>query len=177
MLAILLRHHHRHFQVSNLLQPLSMATWLCLADRAKLWLYRWGQKERVTSTFPLSSSAQAVITKYYRLGDLHKQLFSHTSRSYKVQDQGSDWLGSWWSLSSYVMYIYMKVAQSCLTLCDPMDYAYTVPGILQAKILEWVAFPFSRGSSQPRDRTQVSYIAGRFFTSCTTWEAQEYWNG
>ena len=45
----------------------------------------------------------------------------------------------------------VKVAQSCLTLCDPMDS--TVHGILQARILEWVAFPFSRGS-QPRDRTQ-----------------------
>ena len=43
----------------------------------------------------------------------------------------------------------MKVAQSCLTLCDPMDY--TVHGILQAIILEWVAVPFARGSSQPRD--------------------------
>ena len=42
---------------------------------------------------------------------------------------------------------------------------YTVHGILQARILEWVAFPFSRGSSQPRDRTQVSHIAGEFFTS------------
>ena len=55
------------------------------------------------------------------------------------------------------------------TLCDLMDY--TVHGILQAKILEWVAFPFSRGSSQPRDRTQVSRIAGRFFTSWATREA------
>ena len=43
----------------------------------------------------------------------------------------------------------MKPAQFCLTLCDPMDY--TVHGILQAKILEWVAFHFFRGSSQPRD--------------------------
>ena len=57
----------------------------------------------------------------------------------------------------------VKVAQSCLTLCDRIDY--TVCGILQARILEWVAFPFSRGSSQPRDRTQVFRIAGRFFTS------------
>ena len=56
-----------------------------------------------------------------------------------------------------------RVAQSCFTLCDPMDY--TVHGILQARILEWVAFPFSRGSSQPRDQTQVSRIAGRFLTS------------
>ena len=57
----------------------------------------------------------------------------------------------------------VKVAQSCLTLCNPM--LYTVHGILQARILEWVASPFSRASSQPRDRTQVSYIAGGFFTS------------
>ena len=56
----------------------------------------------------------------------------------------------------------VKAAQSCPTLCDPMDY--TVHGIFQARIL-WVAFPFSRGSSQPRDQTLVSLIAGRFFTS------------
>ena len=57
----------------------------------------------------------------------------------------------------------VKVAQSCPTLCDPVDY--TVHGILQVRTLEWVAFPFSRGSSQPRDRTQVSHIANGFFTS------------
>ena len=51
----------------------------------------------------------------------------------------------------------------CLTLCDPMDY--TVHGILQARILEWVAFPFSKGSSQPRDWTQVSHNAGGFSTT------------
>ena len=60
----------------------------------------------------------------------------------------------------------VKVAQSCLTLCDPTDY--TDHGILQARILEWVAFPFSRASSQPRGWTQVSHIAGRFFTSWAT---------
>ena len=47
------------------------------------------------------------------------------------------------------MYMKVKVAQSCQILCHPMDY--TVYGILQARILEWVAIPFSRGSSQPRD--------------------------
>ena len=66
-------------------------------------------------------------------------------------------------------YIYtkvkVKVALSCPTLCNPMDY--TVHGTLQARVLEWVAVPFSRGSSQPRVRTQVSCIAGRFFTSYT----------
>ena len=69
----------------------------------------------------------------------------------------------------------MKVAQLCPTLCDPMNY--TVHRILQARILEWVAFPFFRGSSQPRDQTQIFHIAGRFFTSWATREAQEYWSG
>ena len=64
----------------------------------------------------------------------------------------------------------MKASQSCLTLCDPMDY--TVYGILQARILEWVAFSHFRASSQPRDQTQVSRIAGGFFTSCATREAR-----
>ena len=50
----------------------------------------------------------------------------------------------------------MKVTQSCLALCDPMEC--TVLGILQARILEWVAFLFSKGSSQPRDQTQGSCI-------------------
>ena len=49
---------------------------------------------------------------------------------------------------------------------------YTVHGIIQARILEWVAFPFSRWPSQPRDQTQVSCIAGRFFTSWATRQAQ-----
>ena len=69
----------------------------------------------------------------------------------------------------------VKVAQSCQTLCNPMDWIFH--GILQARILERVAFPFSRGSSQPRDRTQVSHIAGGFFTSSATRKAQEYWSG
>ena len=57
----------------------------------------------------------------------------------------------------------VKVAQSCPTVCDLMDY--TVHGILLARILEWVAFPFSRRSCQLRDRAKVSHIAGRFFTT------------
>ena len=56
--------------------------------------------------------------------------------------------------------------QLCLTLCDPMDCSppgSSVHGILQARIQEWVAIPFSRGSSLPRDQTQVSRLAGGFF--------------
>ena len=69
----------------------------------------------------------------------------------------------------YKVDVKVKVAQSYPTLCNPMEY--TVHGFLQARILEWVAFPFSRGSSQPRDRIQVSRIAGRFFTHRATREA------
>ena len=78
---------------------------------------------------------------------------------------------AWWKqvLCAYLWVVKVKVAQSCLTLCDPMDY--TVHGILQARILEWIDFPFSRGSFQPRDWTHVSHIAGRFFTSWATREA------
>ena len=59
-----------------------------------------------------------------------------------------------------------EVTQSCQTLCDPMDCSLpdsSVHGILEARILEWVAISFSRGSSRPRDRTWVSHIAGRRF--------------
>ena len=63
----------------------------------------------------------------------------------------------------------IKVAQSCPTLCDPMDY--TVCGILQTRIPEWVVLLFSRGSSQSRDQTHVSRIAGGFFASWATREA------
>ena len=73
------------------------------------------------------------------------------------------------------MTVNVKVAQSCLTLCEPMDFI--VCGILQARILEWIAFPLSRGSSQARDWTQVSHTAGGFFTRWATREAQEYWSG
>ena len=65
------------------------------------------------------------------------------------------------------------VSQSCLTLCNPMDCSSpgsSVHGILQANILEWVAIPFFRGSSQPRDWTRVSHTAGRFFTIRATKE-------
>ena len=67
----------------------------------------------------------------------------------------------------------VKLIWSCLTLCDPIDYI--IHGILQGRIQECVAFPFT--SSQPRDQTWVSHIAGGFFTSRATREAQEYWSG
>ena len=67
-----------------------------------------------------------------------------------------------------------EVTQLCPTLCNPIDYSLpdsSVHGILQARILEWVAISFSRGCSQPRDWTWVSHIAGRRFTLWATREA------
>ena len=74
------------------------------------------------------------------------------------------------------MKVKSEIAQSCPTLCDLVDCSppgSSVHGILQARILEWVAISFSRGSSQPRDWTQVSYIAGRRFNLWATREATQ----
>ena len=68
----------------------------------------------------------------------------------------------------------LSVTQLCLTLFDPKDHSSqgsSVHGILQARILEWITILFSRGSSQLRDQTWVSCIAGRFFTVWATREA------
>ena len=81
-------------------------------------------------------------------------------------------LRSFYSAFKHRKKVKVKVTQACLTLYDHMDH--TVHGILQAKILEWVAVHFFRGFSQPRDQTQVSYIAGGFFTSWATREALKY---
>ena len=74
------------------------------------------------------------------------------------------WLGFKWNE--------LKVAQLYPTLCDPHGLIQSME-FFRPRILEWVAFPFSRGSSQPRDWTQVSLIAGRFFSSWASWGTRE----
>ena len=75
--------------------------------------------------------------------------------------------------------MHTKSLQLCLTLCNPMDHSLlgsSVHGILQARLLEWVAMTSSRGASQLRDQTHISYVSligGWFFTTNTTWEAQK----
>ena len=84
------------------------------------------------------------------------------------------WHQVWvWMVSSVVL-----VAQSYPTLCNPMDCSLpgsSVHGILQARILEWIAIPLSRGSSQPRDWTCVSYIAGTIWATGKSVNAGETW--
>ena len=105
----------------------------------------------------------------------------------RISYNSVNWIGHYWFFFAFfsphlsILCICLALlspllrGESCLTLWDPMDYI--VHGILQGRILEWVAFLFSRGSSQPRDQTQVSHIAGGYFTSWATSEAQEYYSG
>ena len=82
------------------------------------------------------------------------------ARSQVISDAEPTFLSASWESES-------EVAQSCPTLCDPMDCSppgSSVYGIFQARVLEWAAISFSRGSSRPRDWTQVSSIADRCFT-------------
>ena len=113
---------------------------------------------------------------------LHNKWHSRMTQWKNIHDsltQGNDGLlkivNHLWFLYWLLFSHQVKVARLCLTLSDPMDC--TVHGILQAGILERVAVLLSRVPSQPRDHTQVSCIAGRFFSSWPTMEAQEYWSG
>ena len=127
------------------------------------------------SSLPASSlSAQDVATF---LWPLRSQLWAvspppthHTSLSFFLA-----FILMWNFAVSYfwgwvIFWSEVEVAQSCPMLCDPMDYI--VHGILQARILEWIAFPFTRGSSWPRNRTRVSCIAGGFFINWAIRETQ-----
>ena len=83
------------------------------------------------------------------------------------------WCTENWFICRYAC-MFVQALQPCLTLCDPMDYSppgSSVHGILQARILEWVAMPSSRESSQSRDQNHISCTAGGFFTTMTMWEA------
>ena len=87
-------------------------------------------------------------------------------------EKGRRIIRKWWEVCAVL------VAQSCQSLCDPMYYSppgSSVHGILQARILEQVAVPFSRRSSRPRDWTRVSWIASRFFTIWVTREVEIIW--
>ena len=90
-----------------------------------------------------------------------------------ISDSAPEYSGDMSVLTITVLgYFEVLITQSCPTLCDPMDCSSPgsfVCGILQARILEWVAISFSRGSSEPRDQTQVCCIVGEFFTLWAIW--------
>ena len=111
-------------------------------------------------------------------GDAHREkisfLPSRTQPSVRVRKTVITHLGD-----SYMCAC--SVAWPCPTLCDPGDYSppgSSVHGVSQARILEWVAISYSRGSSQPRDQTHISCVScteRRFLYHCTAWEAHEEW--
>ena len=112
----------------------SGSSWTCRADR-QVWEFR---------PFPSAAPEQQGA----RTG---REAGQHLLRSFKIQ---------------LIFLVHVLCAQLCPTLCDPTDCSppgSPVRGILQARILEWVATSFSRGSSRPRDRILVTCFVGRFF--------------
>ena len=145
-------------------------------------------------------SVVKILFSFYRWGNfrvLQQLVLSHTIKNWRSKSMdhihafhaASGCPGKAWgpgvlqlSQCKFSIMVGMKkkkkvkvlVAQSCLTLCNPIDCSppgSSVHGIVQARILEWVAIPFSRGSSQPRDQTQDSWFAGRFFILWATRKA------
>ena len=99
--------------------------------------------------FSVASLQRHLISRHFSLGDIHSKVSSQLSIGFWIH---------WWSLSRYIISLKVKVlVTQCPTLCDPMDCS--PPGssahpIFQARTLEWVAIPISRGSSWSRDRTR-----------------------
>ena len=121
---------------------------------------------RAGTPFPAQTSMRVVSLLFCLLCRLRLVLLLPWWKALSLYESCFPWP------ASIFLYVKVKFAQSSPTLCNPMDY--TVDGILQARILEWVAFPFSRGSPslprETRDQPQVSRTAGGFFTSWTTKE-------
>ena len=114
-------------------------------------------------------------------GSRYSFKWEHFSWTIAVNDHSPTWGTSSFSVKGPPakrapshLAVQVLVVQSCPTLCDPMDCSSpgsSVHGIFQARILEWVAISYSRGSSPPRDWTQVSCVAGQVFTVWATREA------
>ena len=121
-------------------------------------------------------SRQALSYRILKILKLHLLRYQQRGKGFLIWEQSSNGVAGYQrrNLSHHsrkVRESESEVTQSCPTLCDPMDYSLPgslVHGIFQARVLEWVAISFSRGSSQPRNWTRVSHIAGRCFTFWAT---------
>ena len=124
--------------------------------------YKWEELDLMEVSDHTKSLAEP--TPYSRNARLHSSV--HPTASMKVGNH---------VMNCKVVKVKVLATQAHLTLCDPVTCnpsGSSVDGILQARILKGVAIPFSRGSSRPVDGTQVSFIAGRFFTLWATREAR-----
>ena len=132
----------------------------------------WGQQSSVWIQ-PSSFSEKSILAFHWVL-KLEWQMYYNRAVT-RTAALGSLYVYCPWARNSFysktIKYAHCKgkvlVAQLCPTLCDPMTCnppGSSVHGVFQVRILEWVAVPFSRWSSRPRDQTWVSCIAGRFFT-------------
>ena len=130
--------------------------------------------KRRKSQSTLKANVHKSYTQQGIVSRLHKEISKLNSRKKKT---------FFYMCEPWIKMSLKRICESLshLQLCNPKDWSlpgYSVHGILQARILEWVAMPFSRASSQPRDRIQLSRIAGGFFTTWATKEAQKgYKNG
>ena len=139
----------------------------------KMWFQSLDQEDPLEEGMATHSSILTWEIPWTEETDGLQSMGSQSLTQLKRPSRWTQFGGTWRNQRQNLwLLVKVKVTQSCLTLCNPMDY--TVHGILWARILEWVAFPISRGSSQPRDWTQVSRIAGGFFTSWTIREALAY---
>ena len=134
-------------------------------------LSQWCHPAIASSVVPFSSCPQSLpATESFPVS----QLFTWGGQSTGVSALASflPKKSQGWSPSEWTRWIFLQSkGLSCPTLCSPMDCSppgSSIHGIFQVSILEWVAVPFSRGSSPPRDQTQASRIAGRFFTIWAT---------
>ena len=160
--------HIRYLIFVHKFSILSVLTFVDSDINLDLWVDIFCRKNEISNLF--NSELLSPILCVY----LNPQMPKHRC---KVYDEFSEeWSFIKWGRWHFIVIwiVKVKVTQSCLTFCDSMDCSMpgsSVHGVLQARTLEWVAIPFFRGSSQPRDQTLVSCIAGRFFTIWATREA------
>ena len=113
------------------------------------------------------------------IGNTHSEIFNQDCQQWQYSLNDTFLYLDPWKINYAFIQLWIYIENIIKTLCDPMDChlpGSPVHGILQTKIVEWIAYPFSRASSQCRDRTQVSCIAGGFFTVWTTSGAHIYIN-
>ena len=173
--------------------------WVCVSEREREWEREWeGENEICIIIFADSYFRNLILAMVWRMDSFRDRLNVHRwvlsyfrnagKRRWELKagcggrngnrGQGEENITKTWRWDVYGRWGAEKCCEwKSLSLVQLFVSPWTIHGILQARILEWETFLFSRESSQPRDQTQVSRIAGGFFTIWATREAQECWSG